>query len=455
MIPINRGGSDYYTQDYYVVKDYKNKEIERICKAPLPIIYEALSKARGNGFDNLWNLGIEDVFEIIIEAGRIFKSDIRYGKDSIDYETHLEWITRCTGLPYKYVVSLFDDLTFALRNIDRIIKKFIPFNITIFDDLVSENVAFTPKGKVLTTILPSNLPTPNFFWVLAQSVKYPVILRPSTSEPFTAYRLSKSLYDAGLPEKSNYYLPCDRDKVSEILLSSDLGMIFGSREIVERYGVYKNIKVFGPGNSKILIDADYYGVDDVIEDVKKSMMDKGGRSCLNASQLFVTGDSANRILKDIFDALNEELPTEFEDPLDEDAEIPAFPDKMIAKNIAQFLRLNGVGDVLVEVEGVVFLKPTLVLCEYKESLFTELPFQYLAMTAISKNDVENFLRDSLVVSVYTEEPTIIKRLILNTTIKNVFIKKATIDSTLEEPHEGNLINFLYDFKTVKGFEFID
>ncbi len=455
MIPINRGGSDYYTQDYYIIKDYKNKEIDKVCKASLPIIYDALSKTKRDGFHNLWDLSVEEIIEIIVEAERVFKSDVKYGENIIDYETHLEWITRSTGLPYKYVVSLFDDLTFALRNIDKIVKKFIPFDIKIFNDLVLEDTAFTPKGKMLTAILPSNLPTPNFFWVLAQSVRYPVILRPSTSEPFTTYRLSKSLCDAGMPEKSNYYLPCDREKVSEILLSSDLGMIFGSKDVVERYSIYKNIKVFGPGNSKILVDSDYYGVDDVIEDVKKSMLDKGGRSCLNASQLFVIGDSADKTLKDIFDALNDELPTEFEDPLNENAEIPAFPDKMVAKNIAQFLRLNGVKDVLIEVEGITFLKPTLVFGEYKESLFTELPFQYLAMTTISKNDVENFLKNSLVVSVYTEDFSIIRKLILNTTIKNVFIKKATTDSSLTEPHEGNLINFLYDLKTVKGFDYFN
>ncbi len=453
MIPINRGGTDHYTKEYYSVKDYRNKEITRVCKAPAPMIYDALSKTRKSGFYNLWEQSIEDLTKNVAEAARLFKSEVEYGKDVIDYETHLEWVTRCTGLPRKYVKSTMENLYLALKNIDKIIRRLVPFDLSIFDVLVSENIAFTPKGRVLTAILPSNLPSPNFFWVLAQSIKYPVILRPSTNEPFTSYRLSKSLYYANLPDHSNYYLPCGRDIVPDLLSISDRGILFGSKETVEKYSNYENIKVYGPGNSKILVDTDYYGVDDVIESIKKSMLDKGGRSCLNASQLFVTGNAAEKTLKDIFDALNDELPTEFEDPLDENAEIPAFPDKESAKKIAQILKLNGIKtDILVEIEGITFLKPTLVLCyEYQESLFVEMPFQYLAMTTIPKDKAENFLENSLVVSVFTEDSDLVKRLILNPTIKNISIKKPTTDFELSEPHEGNIVNFLYDFKSVRGF----
>lgn len=452
MIPVIRGGKEYYTKEYYTIKDYKDQEIIKICKASLPIIYDALSRAKKEGFRNLWNLSIEELLRIVREAAKLFKSEVEIGKTVVDYETHLEWVIRSTGLPYKYVVSSFEDLLFALKHIEKIIKESIPFDLKIFDDLISGDIAFTPKGKVLAVVLPSNLPTPNFFWVLSQVIKYPVLLRPSTSEPFTSCRLSKSLYNAGLPAESNYYIPCSRDYVPEIFSTSDRGIIFGSKEIVEKYGGYENIKVFGPGNSKIFVDADYYSVDDVIEFVKKSMLDKGGRSCLNASQLFVSGDNAERTLKDIFDALSEDLPTEFEDPLSENAEIPAFSDKETAKKIAQYLKLNGIrNNILVEIDNIVYLKPTVVLCEsFLEPLFVELPFQYMAMTTIPKDKVEKFLENSLVVSLFTEDSNIIKKLILNPTIRNIFIRRSTVDTSLLDPHEGNIISFLYDFKTVKG-----
>ena len=73
------------------------------------------------------------------------------------------------------------------------------------------------------------------------------------------------------------------------------------------------------------------------------------------------------------------------------------------------------------------------------------------MTTIPKDKAENFLENSLVVSVFTEDSDLVKRLILNPTIKNISIKKPTTDFELSEPHEGNIVNFLYDFKSVRGF----
>ncbi|MEM4523156.1 MAG: aldehyde dehydrogenase family protein [Nitrososphaeria archaeon] len=419
--------------------------IGKLYKANSTIIQDAIRKAKESGFSSLSDFEIRELAKIVAQASKIFKSEIEFGNKKLGYDEYIHLLVRATGLPKKYAVSAVKELLYAIKNIKTAIKNLLPFNFN-----KNKNIVLTPRGRVLSAILPSNLPTPNFFWLLSIPFRYPVVIRPSSFEPFTSYRMLKSLYYVDLPLDCSYFVPCENKLVPEIVFNSDLSLLFGSQETISEYQNYKNVKIYGPGNSKILIDSDYYNIDDIFERVRKSMLDKGGRSCLNASQVFVCGENAERLLKDLYFSLKETLPNHFDDPIEDTAEIPAFPEKEKAKKIASFLKQAINEDILVEVNDMTFLKPTVVLCEkYISSLFVELPFPYLAMTAVQKERVEKFLENSLVVSVFTEDQTLLKNLILNPTIKNVFLQTSTTDTDLLNPHEGNLAFFLCDFKSVQ------
>ena len=471
-VPIIRGGEEYYTRERIKLSDYKGEELAEVSQAPTALIFDSISKAK-KSFENLQKLSLGELFDIIKEAGKKFKSELKCGKEFLSYQDYCEAVTKATGLPMKAVKDSSRVLVESFSRIDEIIKRQTPYELKIYDDFIHEDIAFVPKGKVLGIISPGNLPAPNFFLVTAQAVKYPVIHRPSNTEPFTGQRITKALYNAQLPKNVNHYIPCKVEEVSGILTRCDFGLIFGSKETVEQYKNIPSIRTYGPGNCKILIDPDHYESNNPVELIEASMMDKGGRSCLNASQLIVISDEikkSEKLLQEIADSLADKISYEILDPMDEDATIPAIPDKQVGEKIDEYIdsnlsngfreaNLEQRGKRLIEDYETQFLQPTLVICNWRSfkrdgnrfthPLFIELPFQYLAMVAVPKELAISFLKDSLVVSVLTYDEKLMTELILEPTIEKLYFKKPTIEFDFSDPHYEYFIDFLYKVKCVK------
>lgn len=142
------------------------------------------------------------------------------------------------------------------------------------------------RGNRLFVNLPGNNPGVNAIWIEALLYGYDVVLRPSSKDPFTPLRLLRSLIEAGVDQQRLSYVPCQSDCVSDFVDLCDLSLLYGNREVTNRYAGRDDVLVQGPGQSKVLVGAEC--IDEVAAKlVMDSFIGRGGNGCFSASAAFV------------------------------------------------------------------------------------------------------------------------------------------------------------------------
>ena len=104
------------------------------------------------------------------------------------------------------------------------------------------------------------------------------------------------------------------------------------------------------------------------------------------------------------------------------------------------------------VDGVGLMRPTAITvpsCEHP--LFgMELPFPFVVFTSATRQDLVRAAGQSLAVVVAGEDPTIVEELLLEPSIDKVFGGGAlSTEFDPREPHEGFLLDFLYQKKAIR------
>ncbi|MEI6246074.1 MAG: hypothetical protein WCQ64_13650, partial [Acidobacteriota bacterium] len=104
------------------------------------------------------------------------------------------------------------------------------------------------------------------------------------------------------------------------------------------------------------------------------------------------------------------------------------------------------------VDGVGLMRPTAISVPSSEHpLFgMELPFPFVVFTSAKRQDLVRAARQSLAVVVAGADPTIVEELLLEPTIDKVFGGGAlSTEFDPREPHEGFLLDFLYQKKAIR------
>jgi acyl-CoA reductase-like NAD-dependent aldehyde dehydrogenase len=231
-------------------------------------------------------------------------------------------------------------------------------------------------------------------------------------------------------------------------------MIFGSAETVNRYHGNPKVQAHGPGFSKVLLG------DDVVDDWEKyldvmveSVLINGGRSCINASGIW-----ASRHTKEIAQAIAEKIgPVEVTPPSDPDAKLAAFTNAGIATAVHSMiegdLRESGVTDMtaefgprLVEQERCAYLRPVVVHCESADCpvAMKEYMFPFVSVVECPQADMLKKIGPTLVGTAITADDAWIDQLGGCTEIDRLNIGPiATNRLNWLQPHEGNIIEFLF------------
>ena len=93
-----------------------------------------------------------------------------------------------------------------------------------------------------------------------------------------------------MPKSAFCLYPADHAGGGEVLRSTSRGMFFGDASAARRFKGDPRVEVHGPGYSKVVIGKDRIDDwQDYIEIIAASVADNGGRSCVNASGVWVTG----------------------------------------------------------------------------------------------------------------------------------------------------------------------
>lgn len=466
VIPLIRGSlPPYETIERQPVASYTGEVIAEACLAPSIVLAEANRRSVRNGFESLRALKVEDLLDTFRRAARIFEQDSVGG---LDPEEYARMTALSTGLPISVVRKRgLEFLSQNLETIQRIIEAQSPDGShntydTYFSRRRGAGFGFVPTGRNLAIVLPSNHPSVNVIWLMALAMKYPQLIRPSFDDLFTPLRLVLSLYQAGLPKDSLFFLPCEHAGAAQLVTLGTSSVIFGGEEVARQYKTAERTRVFGPGRSKIIIGRDLAeDIELATEIVVQSMMLDGGRGCVNASSV-ITPVNAERLACRVAEQVSR---VKVLDPLDPQAELPAVKNPGVAESLRRIVEegtANGARDItarcrahpslLVRSFNTQFLLPTVVLCDsYRHPLFgKEYPFQFLTVAEVPDEELVTAARNSLAVTVVSQDRALVENVVLEPSIKKVYTgSKYTCDFDPAEPHEGYIAELLFEFKAYR------
>jgi acyl-CoA reductase-like NAD-dependent aldehyde dehydrogenase len=461
-IPVIRWGKPYESLEHDKVVHFETGEpIAEIGQTNGALIARDMRQAQ-KARDALRKIPVAELIARCKKAGQLYTSatlPMGNGTQTPDEFVHAQ--SASTGLPEHMCRSNMTKAAFVLENIDKILDALTRgLDLSIFTRGYGEEnrgviVSYQATTPVLGAVLPSNSPGVHTLWLPAIPLQIGLALKPGSSEPWTPYRMFYAFVEAGIPaEAISLYPGSGADVGSALLNACSRSMIFGSAQTCERYAGNPKVQPHGPGWSKILLG------DDVVDHWEKylgvmveSVISNGGRSCINASGIW-----ASRHTKEIAQALAEKIgPVEVKSPTDPDAKLAAFTTAGVAPAvwgmIEQDLKEAGVTDLtskfgerLVKQERCDYLRPMVIHAESpeKQVVSKEYMFPFASVVQCPQADMIAKIGPTLVGTAITSDKAWIAQLSDATHIDRLNIGPiATNRLNWLQPHEGNIIDFLY------------
>jgi len=365
-----------------------------------------------------------------------------------------------TGLPEHMCLANMEKNFFVLTHMDELLDALTRgLDLSILTSgfgIESRGVvvSYQAQSPTLGLVLPSNSPGVHTLWLPVIPMQVGLVLKPGPLEPWTPYRMASAFVEAGIPAEAISIYPGGAEMGAAVVAQCQRVMIFGGEPTVERYKGNPCVQVHGPGYSKILLGDDL--VDDweqYIDLMADSVFLNSGRGCINCSGIW-----ASRHTEEIAAALAEKLgPVEVKPPDDPDASLAAFtaPDmaEAIWKMIEADLREQGVqhatekyGDRYERHERCAYLRPTVVHAESPEAAITkkEFMFPFVSVVRCPQDKMISSIGPTLVGSGFTYDEPFRQQLVDATNIDRVNLGPIpTIKLDWLQPHEGNIVDFLF------------
>jgi Aldehyde dehydrogenase family len=420
----------------------------------------------------LASLTCAQLIDICGSAARHFMTDdLPIGDQAQGPQDYIEQVSATTGLPFVLARRNMEKIATVLSEMENVLNGLTRhLDLGILDAGFGESdgqaLSFYPRAESLGVILPSNSPGVHSLWAPAIAMKIPLVLKPGAAEPWTPYRIIQALIKAGCPQEAFSYYPTDHSGAGDILRRCGRGMLFGDVGSTGKWAGDPRIELHGPGYSKIVIGEDL--IDrwpDYLDVMIASILENAGRSCINASGVWVPSHAG-----EIADALSERLanvvPRKADDEL---AQLAPFADPAVAARISgmvdQGLAEGGARDLtagvrsgerLVEWNGCTYLLPTIVLCEDPTHALAnrEFLFPFAAVVQVPTSEMPDGLGPSLVVTAITSDRELISRLVSSPLVDRLNLGAVPTNRvSWDQPHEGNLFEHLYGrraFQMSKG-----
>lgn len=463
QIPILRLGQEYHSADLVELNDQLMTHTANpgLIRRDLLRIGEAKS-----ALDAIPAEALADYCEAAAEL--FMHAELPCGEVMQGPAEYVESLSALTRLPHTLVRMNMGKIYAAMSEIRTVIgglTRGIP--LSIFDQglasLSDLEVNFYPATSSLGVSLPSNAPAVNSLWLPALVMKIPVLLKPGREDPFTPLRIVQAMIQAGFPKEAFGYYPTTHEGGDTLLTSCGAGISFGSDVTVKKYAPFQTIQVHGTGRSKILIGEDFIeNWEDYMDVLVTSISANGGRSCINTSAILVPSHR-----DEIAEALAARL-AQIE-PLardDENALLCGFANPVLAEGIdgmiTGLLDEPGARDVTagyregdrkVEAHGQTYLRPTLIACDDPDHALanTEFMFPFASIVEVPQEEMLERIGETLVVSALTEDKNWIQQLMLSPHIERLNIGPFPTNRVQwEQPHEGNLFEFLYRRRAIQG-----
>ncbi len=396
------------------------------------------------------------------KAGELFESGtLTVGDSQQTPDDFVAQQSATTGMPLAMCRANVTKNAFVLKNIEEILGALTRgLNLDILargygDEGRNVTVSYQAQTDALAAVLPSNSPGVHTLWLPVIPLQIGLALKPGSQEPWTPYRVAAAMIEAGVPAEAIAIYPGAGSDVGGALLSSHRrSMIFGGPSTIEQYAGNPGVQVHGPGYSKILLGDDV--VDDwprYVELMVDSVYRNGGRSCINCSSIY-----ASRHTREIAAALAEALgPIDVLPPDDPDAGLAAFTTPGVAEavwnGLEQQIDEGGTthatadyGPRLVQKETCDYLRPTVLRCDSPDcaAANSEYMFPMVSVVRCAQSEMLGRIAPTLVATAITNDEKFRRDLIACTDIDRLNLGPIpTPQISWLQPHEGNLVEFLY------------
>jgi acyl-CoA reductase-like NAD-dependent aldehyde dehydrogenase len=472
-IPLLRAGRPYRSLTTQTLKHVRTGEpVAEVSQANPGLIARDLA-AVGEARRALHDFPAAEMVEICRKAAALFAGaelPLEPGGDPQGPEDYVRQISSTSGLPealcrfnMEKVRAALDAMPDILAGLTRGLDLAALDSGWVWQD--GRRLAYVGQTDALGAILPSNSPGVHTLWLPSFALKVPVVLKPGREEPWTPFRVAQALVAAGMPPQAAFYYPTDHSGSAEILLRCGRSMLFGDAGTVRPWKDDPRVQLHGPGWSKVIFGEDQLADwERHVDLVVTSIAENGGRSCLNASGVWMPADGRGTARK-VASAVAERLARIPALPLDHpEARLAAFTRPEVARRISDVidrqLRVPGAVDLtaeirgtdrVAEVGGATFLLPTLIWCEPDHPLAgMELLFPFATAVEVPREELLARIGSTLVATALTEDRAFERALLDCPSIDHLNLGPIpTSRISRDQPHEGNLFDHLYRRRAIQ------
>lgn len=462
-IPVLRWGTPYTSIDVDPVVHFATGEpIANVSRANGGLIQRDMRKA-ARAREVLRAIPIEELIARAGKAGELYmNATLPMGDGTQSPEEFARAQSASTGLPERMCRANMKKNAFVLAEMRRILDSLtrglaLDVLSTGYGSERGVPISFQAQSPVVGLVLPSNSPGVHTLWLPVIPLQVGLVLKPGPQEPWTPYRMAEAFFEAGIPREAISIYPGGGDVGAAVLDSCGRNLIFGGQPTVDRYRGNPRVQAHGPGFSKILIGDDQVDRWEQFLDVMvDSVLLNSGRGCINCSGIW-----ASRHTRDIADAVAKRLaavqPLPPEHP---EASLAAFTVPGVAEAINQSIEADlaaaGVADVtvkyrngearLVKQGNADYLLPTVLHCESPDAAAAskEYMFPFVTVVECPESKMLGAIGPTLVCSAITDNPAFRHTLVDAVHIDRLNLGPVpTTQLNWLQPHEGNLIEFLF------------
>lgn len=471
-LPILRWGVPYASVNQVVTPHFRTRQpFVSMSQANVGLIRRDLLK-QAEARALLQRIPAADLVKMANRAAEYFLNDTLpldpQSETMQSPQQYVEQVTATTGMPFSNVRRNMAKVHGVLSKVEDVLAGLTRgLDLSVLDagygTVHGQMLSFFPRTDALGVVLPSNSPGVHSLWAPTPVLKMPLVLKPGSAEPWTPLRIINAWVKAGAPAGAFSYYPTDHAGGNEILRSTGRGMVFGDVGSTKRWKSDNRVEVHGPGYSKIVIGPDVADQwEQYIDVIAESMSNNGGRSCVNASGVWVT-KHADAIAEALARKLAGVTPRSAEDP---DAVLAPFADPETAQRISSTIDqdMKGEGaiardvtaairgsDRVASAHGGTYLLPTVIRCEADHPLANrEFLFPFASVVQVNPSDLPDCLGPSLVVTCISNDPAFRARFTASPLVDRLnFGPLSTTQIGWDQPHEGNLFEHLYARRAIQ------
>jgi hypothetical protein len=481
-LPILRWGVPYRSVNQVVTPHFRTREpFVSMSQANVGLIRRDLLK-QTEARALLLAIPVTELVKMAGKAANHFLTDsLPLDPESGTMQTpqqYIEQVSATTGMPFSNVRRNMMKVHGVLDKVEEVLAGLTRgLDLSVLDagygTVQGQMLSFFPRTEALGVVLPSNSPGVHSLWAPTPVLKMPLVLKPGSAEPWTPLRIINAWVKAGAPAGAFSYYPTDHAGGNEILRSTGRGMVFGDVGSTKRWKASGHVEVHGPGYSKVVIGPDLADQwEQYIDVIAESMSNNGGRSCVNASGVWVT-KHADKIAEALARKLSSVIPRSADDP---EAVLAPFADPDTAKRISATIDGDMKGDLSPEAlakgesggardvsaavrgsdrvasaHGGNYLLPTVIRCEASHPLANrEFLFPFASVVQVKAEDLPDCLGPSLVVSCISNDPAFRARFVASPHVDRLnFGPLSTTQIGWDQPHEGNLFEHLYARRAIQ------